>query len=233
MDGDRRGLEPRDGDYVLPKKRYGAFSGNDLAFLLKNLRVETLVIAGVETEICVLATAYHAFNEDYRVVVPSDGVAALDPELGDAALRIIEREVGWVSTCDEIGSGSARRCGMSEPIAPYMAVGLSTIVHGIGARRDIERNLDTIEDGIHAAVSIVGINMPVKLIALAEGALDRFTDEIFDVPHVTAARRAFHRRARAETDRLAALARLYETYLVGAVQSALARGDRRTGTSTS
>ena len=99
------GLEPRDGDHVLPKKRYGAFSGNDLAFLLKNLRVETLVIAGVETEICVLATAYHAFNEDYRVVVPRDGVAALDPELGDAALRIIEREVGWVSTCDEIGAG--------------------------------------------------------------------------------------------------------------------------------
>ena len=98
------GLDPRDGDHVLPKKRYGAFSGNDLAFLLKNLRVETLVISGVETEICVIATAFHAFNEDYRVVVPRDGVAALDPDLGDAALRIVEREVGWVSTCDEIGT---------------------------------------------------------------------------------------------------------------------------------
>ena len=103
---------------------------------------------------------------------------------------------------------------MSEPIAPYMAVGLSTIVHGIGSRRDIERNLDTIEDGIHAAVSIVGINMPVKLIALAEGALTGFTDEIFDVPHVTAAHELFIDVPGPETDRLAALARLYETYLV-------------------
>ena len=60
------------------------------------------MITGVEAEICVLATAYHGFNEDYRVVVARDGVAALEAELGDAALRIIEREVGWVSTCAEI-----------------------------------------------------------------------------------------------------------------------------------
>ena len=82
---------------------------------------------------------------------------------------------------------------MSErtPVAPYMAVGLSTIVHGIAERRHIQRNLDIIEDAIHAAVSIIGINMPVKLIALAEGALTGFTDEIFDIPHVTAARELF------------------------------------------
>jgi beta-ureidopropionase len=72
-----------------------------------------------------------------------------------------------------------------------MAVGLSTVVHGIGSRRDIERNLQIVEDGIHAAVSIIGINMPVRLIALAEGALTGFTDEIFDIPHVTAARELF------------------------------------------
>jgi nicotinamidase-related amidase len=98
-------LAPAVGDYVLPKKRYGAFSGNDLEFLLKNCGVETLIITGVETEICVLATAYHAFNDDYRVVVASDGTAPLEPELGEAALRIIAREVGWVATCEEIAAG--------------------------------------------------------------------------------------------------------------------------------
>ncbi len=98
------GLEPQPGDHVLPKKRYGAFSGNDLAFLLRNLGVETLILTGVETEICILATAYHAFNEDYRVVVASDGTAGLETDLADAALRIIAREVGWVAACGEIGS---------------------------------------------------------------------------------------------------------------------------------
>jgi nicotinamidase-related amidase len=97
------GLEPVKGDHVLPKKRYGAFSGNDLAFLLSNLGVETLIVTGVETEICVLATAYHGFNEDYRVVVARAGTAGLDDELADASLRIVARELGWVATCDEIG----------------------------------------------------------------------------------------------------------------------------------
>ena len=93
-----------EGDHVFPKKRYGAFSGNSLDFLLNNLGIETLVLAGVETEICILATAYHAFNVDYRVVVASDGTAGLEPDLADAALRIISREVGWVATCAEIAA---------------------------------------------------------------------------------------------------------------------------------
>ena len=88
------------------------------------------------------------------------------------------------------------------------------MVHGIGSRRDIERNLQIVEDGIHAAVSIIGINMPVRLIALAEGALTGFTDEIFDIPHVTAARDLFIDIPGPETDRLAALAQHYDTYIV-------------------
>ena len=65
------------------------------------------------------------------------------------------------------------------PVAPYLAVGISTVVHGVGERKDIAQNLDTIEDAIHAAMGIISINMPVKLIALAEGALTGFTDEAF------------------------------------------------------
>src|SRR5205823_6272853 len=101
-----------------------------------------------------------------------------------------------------------------QQVPPYMAVGLSTVVHGIGDRRHIERNLAIVEDGIHAAVSIIGINMPVRLIALAEGALTGFTDEIFDVPHVTAARELFIDIPGPETERLAGLARQYETYIL-------------------
>ena len=103
---------------------------------------------------------------------------------------------------------------MQQPVAPYMAVGLSTVVRGISRRSEIDRNLDTIEDAIHAAVSIIGINMPVRLIALAEGALTGFTDEIFDIPHVTAARELFIDLPGPETERLGALARQYDTYIV-------------------
>jgi len=95
-----------------------------------------------------------------------------------------------------------------------MAVGLSTVVHGIGSRKDIAKNLDIIEDGIHAAMSVVSINMPVKIIALAEGALTGFTDEAFDLPHTIAAKELFIEIPGKETDRLAQLARNYEAYII-------------------
>jgi nicotinamidase-related amidase len=105
------GLELGPDDHLVPKKRYGAFSGNDLAFLLKNLGVKTLVLTGVETEICILATAYHAFNEDFRVVVVSDATAGLEQDLADAALRIVAREIGWVATGDEVAEALESNSG--------------------------------------------------------------------------------------------------------------------------
>src|SRR5216684_9144238 len=111
------------------------------------------------------------------------------------------------------GNSSARKPA-KVPVAPYMAIGLSTVVHGIGSRKDIGRNLDTIEDGIHAAMSVLSINLPVKLFALAEGALTGFTDEAFDLPHTIAAKELFIEIPGKETDRLAQLARNYEAYII-------------------
>ncbi len=102
----------------------------------------------------------------------------------------------------------------SPPVAPDMAIGLSTVVYGIAERRHIRVNLETIEENIHAAVSMVNINMPVKLIALAEGALTGFTDEAFDLEHTAAARELFIEIPGEETEFLGRLARLYDTYIV-------------------
>jgi predicted amidohydrolase len=101
-----------------------------------------------------------------------------------------------------------------QPIAPYMAIGLSTVVYGVADRKHIRHNLETIEDNIHAAVSIVNINMPVKLIALAEGAMTGFTDEIFDLDHTLAARELFIEIPGEETEFLGRLAKLYNTYII-------------------
>jgi beta-ureidopropionase len=100
------------------------------------------------------------------------------------------------------------------PIAPYLAVGLNTVAYGIAERKHIHRNLDIIEEAFHAAMSFISINMPVRVISLAEGALTGFTDEIFDIPHVTATRELFIDIPGPETERLAALARQYNTYVV-------------------
>lgn len=102
-----------------------------------------------------------------------------------------------------------------KPVAPYLAVGLSTVIHGISERKQIRHNLETIEEAIHASVSMVNVNMPVKIISLAEGALTGFTDEIFDLPHVMAARDLFIDIPGEETEHLGRLAKLYDTYIIG------------------
>lgn len=101
-----------------------------------------------------------------------------------------------------------------KPIAPYMAIGISSVVHGISKREDIRKNLNNIENLIHGAISTCNINMPVKLIALSEGALTGFTDEVFDLPHIMCANNLFIDVPGPETDRLADLAKMYETYII-------------------
>lgn len=100
------------------------------------------------------------------------------------------------------------------PVAPYIALGLSTVAYGIAQRRHIRHNLETIEDVVHATVTMVNINMPVKVIALAEGALTGFTDEIFDLPHKLAANELFIDIPGEETETLGRLARMYNTYII-------------------
>jgi len=100
------------------------------------------------------------------------------------------------------------------PVAPYMAVGLSTVVYGVADRSHIKENLKTIEDAIHASVSMVNINIPVKIIALAEDSLTGFTDEALDLLHVMAVRELFIDIPGEETDFLGRLAKLCDTYII-------------------
>ncbi len=53
--------------------------------------------------------------------------------------------------------------------------------------------------------------MPIKIVALAEGALTGFTDEVFDLPHKLCVNELFIELPGPETERLGALARMYDT----------------------
>jgi beta-ureidopropionase len=99
-------------------------------------------------------------------------------------------------------------------IPPYTAIGISSVVYTVSQRKQIRVNLQTIEDNIHAAMGVISINLPVKLIALSEGALTGFPDEIYNIPHVTAARDIFIDIPGEETEFLGGLARMYGIYLI-------------------
>ena len=88
----------RDTDYLVRgKKRYSCFLGTDLDLLLTWLKVDALLLAGVNTNSCVLATACDACNRDYRVFVLSDLTDTMDgEERHKAALNLIATAFGWV-----------------------------------------------------------------------------------------------------------------------------------------
>jgi nicotinamidase-related amidase len=88
----------REGDYVIDnKKRLDCFYGTDLNQLLQGLGATTVCLMGINTNTCVLNTAFTAFNLDYRVVVLSDCVASMYGEdLHVLGLQNVARCLGWV-----------------------------------------------------------------------------------------------------------------------------------------
>jgi nicotinamidase-related amidase len=84
-------LAPHPDDYFVLKPKHSAFYSTALDLLLRHLGTETLVVGGVATDICVLFTANDAYMRDFRVVVPSDGVAANTADRTAVALDQMRR----------------------------------------------------------------------------------------------------------------------------------------------
>lgn len=110
-------LDPERDRVVRTKKRYNCFLATDLDFVLRTtLRANTLLITGVNTNSCVLATTIAASTMDYAAIVVSDCVDTCDgDEFHQRALRCIERAFGWVMSSDEalaaVATGTAARVG--------------------------------------------------------------------------------------------------------------------------
>jgi nicotinamidase-related amidase len=79
---------------MLTKVRHSAFYSTPLGYLLGQLSCRTVILTGQVTEQCILYSALDAYVRHFDVVVPTDAVAHIDGELADAALRMIERNMG-------------------------------------------------------------------------------------------------------------------------------------------
>jgi len=77
------------GDLRVLKRRYSCFLGTDLDLLLRGLRVETLLVTGVDSNVCVLWTTGDGFQLDYHVRVIEDCTAGTSPEEHEAAVLIM------------------------------------------------------------------------------------------------------------------------------------------------
>ncbi|MDB5619936.1 isochorismatase family cysteine hydrolase [Tardiphaga sp.] len=82
---------------VVGKKRLSPFFATDLDFLLRQMGVRTVVLDGGMTDCCILNAAFDASNLSYRVVVLRDLVRGTDPEMEEAALKMVSLHIGVVA----------------------------------------------------------------------------------------------------------------------------------------
>src|SRR5689334_7963465 len=99
-------------------------------------------------------------------------------------------------------------------IEPYTAVGLIPSFWGIRKREDIEKNLEHLESLTKAAVWLSILDVPVRLIAIPEVALQVFNDELLDLGHAEFARTCAVDIPGPETERLGKLARAFGVYVM-------------------
>jgi ureidoacrylate peracid hydrolase len=100
-------VTPQDGDLEVIKTRSSGFVKTQLDSLLKSLNIETTVILGLTTNVCVQSTARDSWQLDYRTITLSDccseGIGGPLPLVShDAALQSIARNFGIVCTSDEV-----------------------------------------------------------------------------------------------------------------------------------
>ncbi|NOD91132.1 MULTISPECIES: cysteine hydrolase family protein [unclassified Ruegeria] len=80
----------RKGDYIVPKRRYSAFFGTDFEILLRGLRVDTLLLCGGLTDVCVHYTFVDGHQSDYFCRVVEDCVGGSSFQAHEAALKAME-----------------------------------------------------------------------------------------------------------------------------------------------
>jgi nicotinamidase-related amidase len=95
-------LKPMPGEYIIWKRRSNAFYCTDLELVLRARGIDTVVLGGIATDVCVANTARGAQERDIRVIILSDCVAAMMPEDDEYFLKRVFPALGRVRTSDEI-----------------------------------------------------------------------------------------------------------------------------------
>ena len=100
-------LKPEKNDYFVLKPKHSGFFSTTLDTLLKYLETETIILAGIATDMCVLFTASDAHMRDYNLVVPEDCSAASTRHDHDQAILLMKSKFDADTTdSEELDLGS-------------------------------------------------------------------------------------------------------------------------------
>ena len=95
-------ISPKPNEKVILKHRYSAFYNTDLETILRVLKVEDLVMAGIMTNMCCESTSRDAYYRDYRVFFLADGTGSVTEEMHVASLLNLAFGFAWVTDVDTI-----------------------------------------------------------------------------------------------------------------------------------
>jgi ureidoacrylate peracid hydrolase len=119
-------MDVRDGDIVVDKPRFGSFYGTDLEVILRSSGIDTIILGGINTNVCVDTTAREAAVREFRVLFLSDGTANFD--LPDGGLGAASAEELQRAACAVMAFGFADVVTVDEvlgriPVAPSARLG--------------------------------------------------------------------------------------------------------------
>jgi ureidoacrylate peracid hydrolase len=97
-----KGISPLPNERVVIKHRYSAFINTDLNTVLKARAIESVLVCGVATNVCVETTARDAYMYDYYVTMIDDCSAAYEAKLHLGTLDNMRRHFGMVASSPEI-----------------------------------------------------------------------------------------------------------------------------------
>jgi nicotinamidase-related amidase len=95
-------VAPLPGEMVLNKASSGALSSTKLDQTLHNLGVNSLVVCGLTTAVCVTQTARETADRGFRVIVAEDACTEMSQQMHDAALLTFAYVFGRVRRTEEI-----------------------------------------------------------------------------------------------------------------------------------
>jgi nicotinamidase-related amidase len=87
-------LVPDEGAAFVVKARHSAFYETPLEYLLRQEGIERIVLTGQVTEQCILYSALDAYIRHLEIAVATDAVAHIYQDLAQAALKMMERNMG-------------------------------------------------------------------------------------------------------------------------------------------
>ena len=83
-------LEPKKEDIIIKKQSYSAFFETNLDGVLKSLKIKTLIFSGCVTNICILFTAFAAFERGYEIILKKNCLVYVNKKDHQFALNLMK-----------------------------------------------------------------------------------------------------------------------------------------------